>query len=240
MMPSVTCVCLTADRQVMTDRAVKCFLNQTYPDRHLLIYDTGNVRYELPADFEARRITLVHEIRPPYATIGMLRNIAVGLAQADIIAHWDSDDWSHPLRLAWQVQRLREPAHGDTGTPQKAPSLVGYRSMMFWRGGEAWRYQNELQTYVIGTSMCYWRKAWEAKSFPERGAAGAPLKFGEDNEWQKGIARATDEGFFKSEPAMIAEMHGGNITDHADIMIKSPNWQRVAEWDAKVERLMRI
>ncbi len=40
--PTVCCVCLTADRQSMTDRAVRSFLAQDYADAALVILDTGN------------------------------------------------------------------------------------------------------------------------------------------------------------------------------------------------------
>lgn len=41
--PRVVCLCLTADRPAMTDRAVRCFIDQTYVNKHLLILDTGRI-----------------------------------------------------------------------------------------------------------------------------------------------------------------------------------------------------
>ena len=245
MTPHVTCVCLTADRQKMTDRSVASFLAQTYPNKSLLIVDTGKPRYEL-SSFHRDVLIIRRENMNGSGTIGGLRNFANGMLKtSEIIAHWDSDDWSHPLRLAWQVRALKD---------NEALDAVGYRSMLFWvraplvEGGadgetpalscdgnrQAWLYTSDKPGYALGTSLTYWRRTWEAHPFRE------DVKFGEDNEWIKGVNLLSDEGFFKDEPAMIAEMHGANLTDHSDVIGNSPNWARVPQWDKSLAERMRL
>jgi len=114
-----------------------------------------------------------------------------------VIIHWDSDDWSHPERIAEQVAFLQ--ASGK--------EAVGYREMLFWRetkqvlgagveysqtapprslgslalkDGEAWLYSNGNPGYCLGTSLCYWRRVWEKRPFED-------LAHGEDYAWLKGV-----------------------------------------------------
>ena len=125
--PTVCAVMLTADRPELAKRAVECFRRQTYPNKTLLIYDTGTDDAEdCPADYPLI-IWIPEEARR--RTIGELRNAAnshiegvevhlesgttkdcgaVGIIHwADIIIHWDDDDYSHPNRIAEQVALLQ-------------------------------------------------------------------------------------------------------------------------------------
>lgn len=259
MRPHVTCVCVTADRQKMTDRAVASFLAQTYPNKSLLIWDNGKSDYHEPPSERGDgtvvydHLGYIHSVKGNRGAIGAMRNWANGFAcdgaayghETDIIAHWDSDDWSHPLRLAWQVQALKS---------REALDAVGYRSMLFWvraplvEGGadgetpalscdgnrQAWLYSSDKPKYALGTSLMYWRRTWETHPFRE------DVKFGEDNEWIKPLNLLSDKGFFKDEPAMIAEHHGANLTDHSQVIGNSPNWARVPEWDKSLAERMRL
>lgn len=263
MTPHVTCICLTADRQKMTDRAVQSFLAQTYPNKSLLVFDNGKIPWDQSHIHWPRdHADVIHtECRSDIKiSIGELRNRAISyasqldemyvsstvsakIAKPDIITHWDSDDWSHPLRLAWQVMALKSAEGVDA---------AGYRSMLFWvraPGGngaeagppapgdesrQAWLYESEKPRYALGTSLIYWRSVWQNHKFRE------DVKFGEDNEWIKGLNLLSETGFFKNEPAMIAEHHGGNLTDHSQVIGNSPNWKRMPEWDKAVAERMRL
>lgn len=233
MTPHVTCVCLTADRQQLTDRAVQCFLDQTYPNKSLLIWDNGKVSYQLPLEQIAvnrwRCYENIHLLKGDRGTVGQMRNwanTATGLfpPETEIVAHWDSDDWSHPLRLAFQVSLLKE----------YKTELVGYRSMMFWRDGEAWDYNDPTpHGKIIGTSMCYWRRTWEQKPFRD-------VNRGEDNDWQRELVVRKEEGFFKDEPAMVARIlpDGAGGWYDFDGLTKSTNWTRCPDWDARIRGLL--
>ncbi len=130
--PTVACVLLANGRPEMVRRAVKSFRAQTYADKHLLIYDTSE-----PNMIDLCELAGVHmddedvTIRESKAldhhgnrkSIGYLRNRANHNASfADIICHWDSDDWSHPNRIAEQVALLQS----------SGAECVGYNEMLFW------------------------------------------------------------------------------------------------------------
>lgn len=188
----VGCVMLMSPgREVFQHQAVACYNSQTYTGGLMLL--------TLPAD--------------PARTIGAMRNYANSLlTDCDIVCHWDDDDWSHENRIAEQVSLLQA-----TGA-----DCVGYNEMMFWlglsafpqakpingitvyNGGEAWLYSNPNPRYALGTSLCYWRRAWEALPFPD-------LQHGEDTEWIRGINCWGDGSTLApGGPRMIARIHSGN------------------------------
>ncbi len=153
--PTVACVMLANGRPEMVKRAWASYRAQTYPERVLIQYDNNGDR-----------------------SIGALRNDANSHTNCDIICHFDSDDISHPNRIAEQVALLQS----------SGAECVGYNEMLFWREArhnrkeifadgprtftpsgitpEAWLYRAAIPNYAIGTSMCYWRSTWLRHSFP--------------------------------------------------------------------------
>ena len=232
MNPLVCAICLTADRHQMTDRAVQCFLAQTYDNKHLLIYDTGKKPYRLDR-LASSCITLVCDGPEMAGTIGALRNRANALAPpgTEILAHWDSDDWSNQYRLQDQVVCLNV----------YDKDCVGYGEMLFWDSrptgriveilGEAWVYTGD-SYHMIGTSLCYWRKTWEAKLFRETSA-------GEDHHFQEGIKRFAFPSLLSSGPVMIAEIHGKNTCAKIDPANKK-HWRRAIEYDKLAAEIMKL
>lgn len=251
--PQVTAIMLTADRQAQTDRAVRSFLGQTYRPSTLLIYDTGKERYKMDR-ISSSRIVHVYDGKEMSGPIGALRNRANGLAESEILIHFDSDDVSGPYRIQDQVKTLQ-----DSGR-----DCVGYRSVMFWRTafhpnsqgtvratfpGEAWAYRNPLETYCIGASLCYWRKTWEQRNFKDT----LPTKergIGEDREWLRhinslGDAQALGTPFERNDltPRLVCEIHGANTMDYDLEAMKERGdtfWTRQPEWDAKLQAMMAL
>ena len=229
-LPTVCAVCLTADRQALTDRAVRSFVAQDYVNAQLLIWDSGITPYELSST--DKRIVLVRDaplVKGRKLTIGALRNEANRFAQgADIICHWDSDDWSATTRITEQVAVLKT----------WFPDATGYREMLFWDSikGEAWRYSNSARKYILGTSLCYWRNVWAKKAFPG-------CSKGEDRAWIQGLPTLSFTSVSQFEkPLMIAEIHGDNTSSTIDTRSvntdRSPMWSRVPEWDARIKEIL--
>ena len=222
--PLVAAVCLVSgNRPEMLARAIASYNAQTY-SRRILVSWPGNTG----------------------KTIGRLRNEAAEAVDADIICHFDDDDWSHPNRIAEQVALLQS----------SGADAVGYREVMFWDrnagkmrmeggalysvptsdAGEAWLFTHPSPTWCHGASLCYWRSTWERKPFPD-------LMQGEDLVWQAGLKRAAepatclrdgDEAF--CDPRLICGLHGGNTS--ARIVAGAPEWKRAAGWDARVREIM--
>ena len=179
----------------MARQAVEAFRRQTYENKWLLIWDTG----ELNQDLRLWRRRNISEHFPNYDdgkivkpwSVGELRNAGtpsfrIMRPKPDIICHWDDDDLSHPNRIAEQVALLQS----------SGADAVGYRQMLFWRepvktarvyragiaaatsSGEAWVYTGA----ICGTSLMYWRKTWEAHQFPA-------VSDGEDTQFITALAK---------------------------------------------------
>ncbi len=198
--PSVTAVMLTANRPELARRAIAGFIAQTYPNKKLYIYDTGEepIVAALPDQYPLHGI-VYHRGKDLGRSVGELRNWANSWASAghkdhqpDILWHLDDDDWSHPNRMAEQVELLQS----------SGADCVGYNELLFWREagecdcqrisigrgshetfcralvepGEAWLYSQPNPRSALGTSLCYWREVWERNPFPA-------LQNGEDTHW---------------------------------------------------------
>jgi hypothetical protein len=230
--PSVCAVMLTRDRPEMARSAVERFRSQTYPHRKLLIWENGTPRL-LRKEMALREYLCVDEP----LVIGQLRNRAneyacsgEGFPRPDILIHWDDDDWSHPSRIADQVEFLQA----------SQVDCVGYRKMLFWRQEErqAWLYNNPDPRYCLGTSLCYWRGAWERRPF-EATSQGEDALFTAGLNC-RGLGVPNSKYGIAREPRMIARIHPGNTSNaYAPAkMAEWAEWSRAPGWDAYCEEKM--
>ena len=232
----------------MVDRAIASFREQTYERKRLLIWDTGAPLFPRGWDIPGED-TSYHAIPAMKATIGALRNQANAKAiqlGADLIAHFDSDDWSRRRRLEEQVALLE--ASGR--------QCVGYRELLFWdtRGiwprevtdpsappgppvNEAWLYRNHQANWAAGASLLYTRELWERQPFDD-----APH---EDQRWMMKPAVSREcvgmSSIVRGGPRMVCEIHGSNAEayDRA-VMMRNPDvWRRAPEFDEYCERTMQ-
>lgn len=183
--PTVACVCLTRDRPEMAARALECFRSQTYPKEYrlLVLYDTSESSFLIGNSLNAfTQYTWEPTCRG--LTIGALRNRAQDLHDADIVVHFDDDDWSHPERVAEQVSLLQSSgadcvAYNEVpfwSVPEKCDCILGSLSsgslhdsgcakLMY--PGETWLYRDRRPTLGIGASLCYRRSAWARCKFTD-------------------------------------------------------------------------
>lgn len=258
--PTVCAVCLVNGRPEMVRRAIRSFQAQTYDPikRMLLVLDTGAQPYE-PAGSDSENEAYLHGPQHAELSIGALRNMANSAAKADILLHCDSDDWSHPNRIAEQVALLQ--ASGK--------ECVGYRDMLFWDmrhckhgpdypcdEARAWLYTNAQPSYCLGTSLCYWRRVWERRPFED--LPKGPMGMGEDHQWLAGVNALGVTSLFpmltefgpkwqapvgpSPDPRMIASVHGGNSTDilRVAIQVKDKMLRRAPEFDAYCAERMKL
>ena len=89
--------------------AIRCFFEQTYHPRELLIlFDSDDVATrEYIGTLADERIRSIEVSGSPRRTLGALRNLAVSEARGQYICQWDDDDWYHPDRLTVQFSALR-------------------------------------------------------------------------------------------------------------------------------------
>jgi glycosyltransferase involved in cell wall biosynthesis len=191
----VACIMPTRDRRAFVPRAIECFLRQDHASRELLILDDGAdpVRDLVPND---PRIRYVRLDGPP-RTIGAKRNLACAeAATADVIAHWDDDDWYPPWRLRAQVEAIA------AGADVCGSSQLYYVNPDRTR---AWRYAyGGGEPYVVGNTLAYRRRVWEASPFPD-------VQVGEDARFLRTRERAQLRDL--ANPALcVAMLHDGNTS----------------------------
>ncbi len=112
-LPLVSCIMPTYNRRQLALRSIRYFLCQDYPNKELVIVDSGTdkVMDLIPDDCRIKYIHLGRRF-----SIGYTRNLAVELSKGMIIALWDDDDWSAANRIGYQIRPLLEGKADVCGT----------------------------------------------------------------------------------------------------------------------------
>jgi len=99
---------VTRNRRELAERAVHCFLEQTWPRKELVIVDDGAqdyepmlARYRSTADIHYHRVAHVEGRR-----LGTLRNLSIEVSSGTWCMQWDDDEWYHPHRIVTQFEAL--------------------------------------------------------------------------------------------------------------------------------------
>lgn len=211
--PLVTCLCLTtAGRKDFLNRAIDCFWNQTYPNRHLLIVadSFSDVNHLLMLGSDVVISVLVPQ--GPKLNIGQKRNIGCESAKgSDLIAVWDDDDYSTPQRLEKQVAILQGSGKSVTATDD----------MLFTDGASWWRFQYA-PACGAGTSLLFRRDWWKTHQFDER-------EYGMVGEDSRFITEAVEHQAFTYthyvERLMYATIHPGNTSKKSP---RGPGWTELS------------
>lgn len=199
-MKLISCIMPTRGRREFARQALDCFLRQTYVNRELIIMDD----HDDPSFPEPPQMFGVHYWlwQGERLTIPKKRNACCKLANGDYIAHFDSDDYSDPERLAVQMKLAEE----------SGKAVTGFHSMPFYdeRTKKAYRFASD-GSYAIGTSLMYRRDFWLEHNF--RPGRDNP-NVGEDNLF---MGAARDCGQLHSVDAgklMVARVHDDSTSPH--------------------------
>ena|SRR5688572_13015637 len=198
-MQLVSCVMPTRGRGEWARLAVECFLAQDYPAKELIILDDADDP-SFPEDFGANSPFLYNRI-PERLAIPEKRNRINALAGGELIAHWDSDDWSAPTRLSHQVALLG------------AKALTGFNTLLFYEPstGSVARYIGKRE-YACGTSMLYRKSFWSKHPF-RRQKFPRNLDYGSDNVFGNDAREAKQLVACDGGRLMVARVHPGNTND---------------------------
>lgn len=194
--PRASCIMLTRDRPEWVDLALQCFEHQDFIQKELIIVDSGNQSVERLC--KGRPRVLYHQASPGL-TLGELRNVACQLANGDVIAHWDDDDWSAHWRLTYQIEELASAPWSQ---------VCGLQSIIFSDAGHtvAWQYAYPpgCHPWVAGGTLCYLRSFWQTHPFLQ-------LTEGEDNHF---VWEATPNEVLACEvnTFFVGHIHAGNTS----------------------------
>jgi len=107
--PLVSCLMLTYNRFNSFKKAFKCFIQQTYINKELVIINSGTKRYHKKIQNYVRKFITSCEVTCVYypvdkdSTIGELRNIGLRYCCGEYIIGFDDDDIHNPMRITQQI-----------------------------------------------------------------------------------------------------------------------------------------
>lgn len=169
------------------------FESQNYADKELIVPYCG-LSLNLPTP--TSEVKLIHS----NDSVGNKRNIACEQSTGDIILHMDDDDYYAPDWISKSVEALIN---------SKA-DCVGLSSGYFYQIPDRvlrYDYPKGCQPYVLGATMCYWRKTWERNQFKDTNR-------GEDTLFCANAGKVVAHDHINGFMAML---HGGNTSSHLQI-----------------------
>lgn len=140
--PLISAKCITYGRVDMLEESLHSFLQQTHPNKELVIvndYPLQTLKFEHP---EVR----IYNLNQTFSTIGAKENFATEMCNGDIICQWDDDDVALPNHLSNVAKHM---------TPDV--------NIIHWKTGVFYNEPNITEIGWIGNSGIVFRKsAWEA------------------------------------------------------------------------------
>lgn len=108
--PLISCLCITRNKPDELMRAVKCFADQTYLNKEMVVvYESDDA--ETGAFLKGLQMEDIRSFeikRSQKNRLGHLRNIALEQARGEFVCQWDDDDWYHIGRLEYQFEALTD------------------------------------------------------------------------------------------------------------------------------------
>ena len=107
-LPLISCLMVTRCRFEQAKLSIKCFQNQTYSHKELIIIDDdeSDLLAQYLHKLADKNIRHIH-IESRGQTLGELRNLSLTNASGDYVCQWDDDDLADPLRLEMQLSTLQ-------------------------------------------------------------------------------------------------------------------------------------
>jgi glycosyltransferase involved in cell wall biosynthesis len=209
MGPCISCLTVTHDRLILLKEAIRCYCDQIWPNREMVIVTDGSPRYRRAVADHIRflgRDDIRIETVEPGATLGCMRNVSVDAARGEVICQWDDDDLYHPRRLQAQWELMETQHAGACFLTDHLQFLAHLRELRWidWTRGGWLTGGLEL---VPGTVMAH--KAIAGR-YPERGRAASQ---GEDNHFRSGLlARGKVAALSGHGYLYLYRYHGNNTT----------------------------
>lgn len=97
----------TTGRYDLLKKSVQCYINQTYPNKELVVLSQAKDNTEIRSWIESLgRDDIIFAEAPTNITLGEMRNTSIELSHGDIICQWDDDDLFHSDRIAYQYHLM--------------------------------------------------------------------------------------------------------------------------------------
>jgi glycosyltransferase involved in cell wall biosynthesis len=155
--PLVSVVLATRDRPRLLPIALRCFGEQTYRDRELVVIDDGALH---PADEGAVRAVGGRLVRTrPGTPLGEKLNLGVCEARGPLCHKMDDDDWYAPEFLATMVETLR------ASQREACRPTVAHLAPFLFFDLPRWELRVSPERHASGSTLLFGREDWEARPF---------------------------------------------------------------------------
>ena len=142
----ISAVMCTYRRFSCVERAVNCFLAQTYQNKELIIYNTDvenpysdNTCKLMPYGIMIINCGTDFETKQPYTNVGAIRRDALRFAGGDYVVTFDDDDIFLPHFMQQAVDRMEQ-----TGLPSFKPEMS-----FFYSGNNLRLVRNTLEASIV-------------------------------------------------------------------------------------------
>jgi glycosyltransferase involved in cell wall biosynthesis len=146
-MKKISAVMCTYGRFECVERAMNCFLAQTYPNKELIIYNTDVESHYDPYSIILIDSNIIIEnknidsiTQKPYTNVGAIRRDALMLATGDYVVTWDDDDIFLPHFMQQAIDGMER-----TSLPFYKPE-----QSFFYSGNNLRLVMNTLEASVVG------------------------------------------------------------------------------------------
>jgi len=210
--PKISCLLVTANGRIeYFRRSFQCYLNQTYPNRELVIVNEGSLQYQQQIrECVGQREDVRFIFLDGKYTLGALRNISIALCHGDLFVQWDDDDFNMPERLATQYAYLSK--HTNARVCYLTDQLHYYfpTQQLYWENWEHFL-SGQVQEFSLipGTIMAY------KEGFPARyPSAGTFASAGEDSVLAHQLCEKTEVILLRDKGYLhVYSFHGKNVWD---------------------------
>jgi len=165
----VSCVTVTMGRFDLLEKSVQCYINQTYPNKELVILsqaeDNSMFRYWLMG---LNRNDIIFAEAPSDISLGEMRNTSIELAHGDVICQWDDDDLYHSERVEYQYQTMMASADFSGSCYTNFLKYFKEDQTMYWCD---WLAESGFRRFLCGAIMFHkkYYHAYGGYFYPEEG-----------------------------------------------------------------------
>lgn len=213
-LPKISCLLVTAANRIdHFQRSFRCYCEQTYPNRELVIVNEGPSTYqtEITALVSGRPDVRLIFLDGRY-TLGALRNISIALAHGDLFVQWDDDDFNTPERLSVQYNYLSK--HPAKRVCYLSDQLHYYfpTKQLFWENWAKFHSGNRVCFSLIPGTLMAGLKDFSFR-YP---AAGQWASAGEDSSLAGQIIQQNEDDILLLPDTgymQVYSYHGKNVWD---------------------------
>ncbi len=155
--PLVSVVMTTRDRPGFLGVALRCYANQTYPRRELIVVDDGDL---FPAVESAIAVVGGRLVKTtPGTPIGTKMNLGLEHASGELCKKMDDDDWYSPVYIETFVRAFHE------SWTEACKPTVGFVTPFLFFNVAAWEIRQSAKGNVPGATLVFRRDDWKEAPF---------------------------------------------------------------------------